>query len=468
MKLLLNRSNKLETNSITIHNFLSHPFIRMTRKILLLSFTLLVACTFALGQKTGKTEITPWQNGKRAAITLTYDDGTINQFTVALPIMNRLSLPATFFIITGQIPGSQYQGKFIGRPVEQIIKETATIPTQKENFFERASAVGYLGYSGTRQYHTNAGSVYDEQGESKAEEAYKIIDEAYQKVRNGEFKPRPTQDNRGGVTWDQIRSYAAQGHEFASHTVTHPRLAVLDEPNMLYELEKSREEILKQLGPEYTFSAEGPYGTENERVMECMYKIYPALRNRMPESFLEELNRWNTMNPGTSKKEYVQWQRGATTKTPLPLMKSWVDTVAGNNNNWLVLVFHGVDGIGYEALPGELLKEYFEYIKEKENDLWVATFADVTKYIRERMHATLNVNETRQKITVTVKHSLDQTLYDLPLTLKTYIPANWKTVNVKQGSKEKKISPRKDERGTFIEYQATPNSAPVEISHKSN
>jgi len=436
----------------------------MIRNVLLYCCLALLPVTFAIGQKTGPTEITQWQYGKRAAVSLTYDDGSINQFTVALPMMNKLSLPATFFIITGQIPGSVYQGKFIGRPVDEIIRETATIPTNKENFFERASAVAFLGYTGTLQYHTNAGSIYDEHGEEKAEEAYKIIDDAYLKVRNGEFKPKSNQDNRKGVTWDQIRSYAAQGHEFASHTVTHPRLAVLDEPNMIYELEKSKEEILKQLGPRYTFSAEGPYGTENERAMEYLLKIYPASRNRMPEPFLEELNRSNKMNPGDSKKEYVQWQRGATTKTPLPLMKSWIDTVAKHNNNWLVLVFHGVDGIGYEALPGTLLEEYFQYMKQKEKDLWIATFGDVTKYLRERMNTTVKVNETKQKITVSLNHNLDPSHYDLPLTLKSYIPTSWKTVKIKQGSKETTVTAQKDERGTFVQYQAVPNSAPVEIS----
>jgi hypothetical protein len=35
--------------------------------------------------------------------------------------------------------------------------------------------------------------------------------------------------------------------------VTHPRLAVLDEVNMIYELEKSKEEIRNKLGERYTF-----------------------------------------------------------------------------------------------------------------------------------------------------------------------------------------------------------------------
>ena len=431
--------------------------------ISLLSLLLVSGHLFA--QKTGTT-IEKWKGGKNAAVSLTYDDGSINQFTKALPIMNRLSIPATFFIITGQIPGSQYQGKFIGRPVEQIIAETATVPTNKDNFFERASAIGFLGLSGTLEYHTRAGGVYDEQGEEAAEEAYAIIDEGYKKVREGAFQPKKPGDNRSGVTWDQIRTYAKQGHEFASHTVSHPRLAVLDDTNMLYELEKSKEEILKQLGAEHTFSAEGPYGTENERVMEMMYPIYPALRNRMPEPFLEELNRWARMNPGASKKEYVQWQRGATTKTPLPMMKGWVDTVATHDNNWLVLVFHGVDGIGYEALPHEMLDEYFQYMKSKEGKLWIATFGDVTKYMRERMAATIESQNTSNKITIILKHTLNPTLYNYPLTLRTYVPSNWKAVKVTHGSSVKQYQVIKDGRDSYVQYDASPNSGTIELQNQ--
>jgi hypothetical protein len=198
--------------------------------------------------------------------------------------------------------------------------------------------------------------------------------------------------------------------------------------------------------------------------MSYAYKIYPALRNRMPEKYLGELNRASKTQPGTVNKEYVQWQRGATTKTPLPLMKSWVDTVASHNNNWLVLVFHGVDGVGWEALPHEMLQEYFEYIKQHEDRLWIATFADVTKYMRERMHATITAKETGDKIIVDLTHSLDGSMYDIPLTVRTYVPANWKQVQVKQGEKIQTIATATNDRGTFVLYQLKPNGGTAELS----
>jgi len=413
-------------------------------------------------QEAVETEITTWQNDKAAAVSLTFDDGSPNQFSQALPILNELSVPATFFIITGDVAGSIYHGKFIGRPVTDIIRGTADTLTNTDNFFERASAVPYLGYTGTLAYHTDAGSMYEE---GKLQEAWHLIDSGYKKVREHAFKPAGSPDEETKhLTWEAIKTYAAQGHEFASHTVTHPRLSVLTEPNLLYELEKSKEEILKQLGERYTFSAECPYGTEDERVMSYAYKVYPSLRNRMPEIYLGELNRSSDTQPGTVNKEYVQWQRGATTKTPLPLMKSWVDTVAAHKNNWLVLVFHGVDGIGYEALPHEMLREYFGYIKKQDDKVWIATFADVTKYMRERMHATVKSNKTDNNIMVELTHSLDKSMYDIPLTMRTYVPAGWKQVQVKQGDKKQTVSAMTNAKGTFVLYQMQPNMDATELS----
>lgn len=427
------------------------------------SLSLLISIIFLANLPAkAQTEISKWQDGKKGAVSITYDDGSVNQFRKALPIMNRLNIPATFFIITGQIPGSQYQGRFIGRPVKTIIEEASRIPTNKDNFYERASAAGFLGYIGTLEYHSNAGAKIDA---GKPEEAYRIMDELYKKVLNNEFKEGQQGNNEvndaKGISWDDIRSYAAQGHEFASHTVTHARLAALDEVNMLYELEKSKDDILKQLGPKYIFSAEGPYGTENERVMEYAHKIYPALRNRMPEPFLAELNRSSRKEPGLINKEYVQWQRGATTKTPLAQMKSWIDTTAANDNIWLVLVIHGVDGIGWEALSSDSLDQYFQHLKSKDKDLWIATFGDATKYIRERMNASVKTRDNKNNMVINLSHSLDKTMYDLPLTLKTYIPSAWKEVEIKQGNVNTRIRPQQDTKGSYVQYRAKPNSVEI-------
>lgn len=431
--------------------------------LLLLTLFMAGACSTLDREQYGATEILKWKDGKRAAVSLTYDDGSANQFRVAIPLMEERGFPGTFFINTGSIPGSEFQARFIGRPVEEIIAETADLPTNQENLFERASAVGFLGYPGLVDYHTRAGSAVDA---GNMERACRIIDEAYALVRSGRVKKEQPGSAYAGadqITWEAIRGFAARGHEFAAHTISHPRLAILDEPNMLWELEKCREDILAQLGPEHTFSCECPYGTENERVMEYALEIFPALRNRMPEAWLEELNRGSRQNPGESGKPYVQWQRGPLSDTPLERMKSWIDTCLAHDNTWLVLVFHGVDGVGWEAIPGDTLDQFFQTIHANGGDLWVATFQDVTRYMRERMTGQAMASREKNQIRVQLSHSLDPALYDLPLTLRTTLPDRWKKVRVSQQGETLAVETGYDQRGRFITYQANPNAEPVII-----
>lgn len=421
---------------------------------------LLVSCADQ-GKNVGQTTITKWKDNKKSAVSITYDDGIITQLTVARPIMDSIGLPATFFVITGKMEGSG-KGKFIGRPKEEIIKETATIPTNKDNFFERASLIGFTGTTQGLDYHYNVGSMFEA---GKVDEAYALLDEAYAKLRKGQLKNTDDvvfHNNPVDTTsWKQYQEYAAKGHEIASHTVTHPRLAVLDEPNLKYELEQSKADMEKFMGEKYAFSAECPFGTENERVMEYAHKVYPALRNRMPAPYLQELNRGSKDDPTQFNKEYVQWQRGALSTSSMETLDGWVDTSLTRDNIWLVLVIHGVENYGWEPLTKETLKNYFGYIKSKEDSLWVGTFGDVTKYIRERMGTTVSGKKDGSSITVSIASEVDPEVYDVPLTLKTYVPNSWKSAQLDG----KSLDIQQDGDGSYVIYSVAPGTATVTLNH---
>jgi peptidoglycan/xylan/chitin deacetylase (PgdA/CDA1 family) len=400
----------------------------------------------------GTSEITKWPEGKTGAISVTYDDGIINQFTIAKPIMDSLDLPATFYIITGKVEGSG-KGKFIGRDPKEIIRETASSKTDSSNFFERASLIAFTGTTEAEDFHARAGSLFES---GKIQEAYELIDEGYEKIRTGKMV------NTGEVvfhnnaedttSWVQYKSYAAKGHEIASHTVTHARLAVLDEVNMRYELEQSKSDLLKFIGEESIFSAEGPYGTENERVMEYEHQIYPSLRNRMPETWLEEINRGSKAEPGDSEKEYVQWQRGILSRHSFEDMKSWIDTTLNHDNIWLVLVIHGVENLGWEPKTRNELKEYFSFMKSTEDQLWIETFRDVTKYVQARQNTKVESSFENGKITISLDSDLDPLIYSVPLTIKTYIPDDWTQA---QGSDQKSLTIQEDEKGKYVLFPLT-------------
>lgn len=429
-------------------------------------FTLLlltISCSNPPTDWSSKTEITKWKDGKTGAISVTYDDGIINQFTIAKPIMDSLSLPATFFIITGKVEGSG-KGKFIGRNPKTIISETATIKTDSSNFFERASLIAFTGTTEAEDYHARVGSLFEA---GKVTEAYQLLDEGYEKVRNTSMRNTNEvvfhNNSVDTTSWEQYKSYAAQGHEISSHTVTHPKLAVLDEVNMLYELEQSKADLAKFMGEAATFSAEGPYGTENERVMEYAHQVYPALRNRMPEDWLEEINRGSKKQPGTTDKEYVQWQRGALSNTGIDQMKAWTDTVMANENIWLVLVIHGVEDYGWEPLTTQELKEYFGDMKANKDSVWIATFGDVTKYLRERKATKINAELEENEMKISLTSDLDASVYDIPLTLKTYLPDGWASVSLNEKAGSSPLQIMSDTKGSYVQYSISPSESSFQL-----
>lgn len=405
----------------------------------------------------GKTSVAKWPHNKTGAVSLTFDDGTINQFRKALPLLDSLSLKATFFVNTGIIKGSSFPSRFVGRPLEEIIRESAEQLTNEDNLKERASALAFMNFPEALASHHRAGDLFED---GHIQEAIKITDEAYSLARTvwQQNKNRDTL-HVDTISWEEIKFIASKGHEFGSHTVSHLRLPILDDANLRYQLEKSQKDLLNQLGTEHTFSLATPFGAHSEHTLTYADTLHKVVRNSLRDENIKEINRWNKFFPAWT--EYVCQRRTPVTQTPMPEMKSWIDDVMEKDNQWLVLIFHGVDGIGWEPKSSRELKEYFSYIKSKESHFWVAPFRDVTKYIRERMNSTVSVDRNDKTITVSLKHSLDSKIYNYPLTLVTVVPSTWKEVLVSQGDRKNVVLSISSSDENIVTYEAMPNEGEI-------
>jgi peptidoglycan/xylan/chitin deacetylase (PgdA/CDA1 family) len=447
----------------------------------------LLTATALCAQSSG-SEVTKWQDGKDACVSVTYDDSSINQFRVAIPLMNERGLPGTFFIITGDIDGSKHRPAFIGRPIMDILRESEKTPTTKENMLERTSMVNYLAsvlrvpeLKGFRSQSLQRPVM---RGDIPALAA--ILDPLLAKLRqsgvvysNGPLKTAPPLrepgdtsadwpgDQRYHLTWDEMRRHMAEGHEMANHTITHALLPVMNEANIAYELDESKKEMLEQLGSKSLFSVEAPFGIDDPRVKDVVASRFPITRNWVLDDFMSGILRGSKADPTTSTKEYVQWQRGPLAATPLAEMKGWVDTSLGHGI-WLVLVIHGIEGIGWESLTTENLRAYFDYIADRKTRLWVATYQDAAKYARERHASSVGAKAGADRIEVTVTHSLDKKLYDLPLTVKTRLPGDWKLAHFQQGQDARWLPVHREGDSTFVLYRIAPNGPPAVLEKAAN
>ncbi len=86
------------------------------------------------------------------------------------------------------------------------------------------------------------------------------------------------------MSWDELRSLAAEGWEVGSHTRTHPQLPALDDETLDDELRSSRRLCSEKLGVECV-SLAYPYGADDDRVAQAAgragYRVGASLPSRL-------------------------------------------------------------------------------------------------------------------------------------------------------------------------------------------
>jgi peptidoglycan/xylan/chitin deacetylase (PgdA/CDA1 family) len=68
------------------------------------------------------------------------------------------------------------------------------------------------------------------------------------------------------LDWSTIEHWQARGFDFASHSVSHARLTWLDDARLTGELGRSRQTLLRRLGPEAGRAIAYPFGARDARV----------------------------------------------------------------------------------------------------------------------------------------------------------------------------------------------------------
>ena len=103
---------------------------------------------------------------------------------------------------------------------------------------------------------------------------------------------------------------------------------------------------------------------------------------------------------------------------------------------WVDVSTHTVNG-GADGCYGEWRYcgfdvTFLDYLLTK--DLYVGTFGSLVKYSKERVNATLTeVSSSSSQIVLSLTDTLDDAIYDRPLTVRSELPAGWLSVNVRQG-----------------------------------
>jgi peptidoglycan/xylan/chitin deacetylase (PgdA/CDA1 family) len=207
--------------------------------------------------------------GERAArphcMVLTFDDGYRNNFTHALPVLERLGIPATFFVCTGMTGTSRaywidrldYAIQHLPRDGRSVQIGAQRIPLRFESRESLAESYLALRLALKRTYRDD----FDARVTALAEELEEGAGTALADVIGGD-------PWAATMSWEDVGEAARRGVEIGSHTVDHVRLSHVDEQTAWQQMVRSREAVERELGASCQ-SLAYPNGDHDARVADA-------------------------------------------------------------------------------------------------------------------------------------------------------------------------------------------------------
>ncbi len=103
--------------------------------------------------------------------------------------------------------------------------------------------------------------------------------------------------------------------------------------------------------------------------------------------------------------------------------------------------------------------------KSSNNEIWVETIANITKYVKERQSFYFNIiSQNNTEIEIEVGDNLIDEIYDYPLTAHITVPPDWDFVLLEQGSRTDVLESFIMDTSTVVMGKVIPDGGNVKIS----
>jgi len=163
---------------------------------------------------------------------ITFDDGYLDNYTLALPVLQRYAVPATLFVCTGFIETGYSNWDAL---------DAALLSCQDKVLDLRAYGLGMYPFEGLDQRKEVLARLH---GLLKM-----MPHEAMVKVVGNLGEGMPPGHPRTMMNWQELANFAsAPGMTIGAHTLTHPNLTRLPQHVMRGEIQQSKEILSERLG----------------------------------------------------------------------------------------------------------------------------------------------------------------------------------------------------------------------------
>lgn len=225
--------------------------------------------------------------------------------------------------------------------------------------------------------------------------------------------------------WSVFQSAAVQGHEIGSHTISHSNLGNLTDSVQNIELKNSQFAINTNITTQKCKTIAYPYCAPGADTI--VKKYYFAARHC--QGSIEKTTPSDFYNISS----IACGDQGSVKSTSD--FKSKADLAAASKG-WCIYLLHGIDNDGgYSALSSDTLRKSLEYLDFNKDKFWVSTFGNVAGYIMERNCATVSeLSFSEDSILLQVNDTLDDKIFNYPITIRRPLDEDWPNVFVKQNN----------------------------------
>jgi peptidoglycan/xylan/chitin deacetylase (PgdA/CDA1 family) len=169
----------------------------------------------------------------RKSVAVTFDDGYADNFEVAAPVLNRLGIPASFYLTVESVE--------TGRLPWFCRLRHAFATTRKESWVDATGRTLALSNAEQREAALMAASEYLTRLVGSA-----VLGTVGSIERNLGTQPLAPK-KRLMMTWQEAKRLRQEGHVIGSHSLTHPNLAHIADDDLNHELTESKRKIENQL-----------------------------------------------------------------------------------------------------------------------------------------------------------------------------------------------------------------------------
>ena len=277
-------------------------------------------------------------------------------------------------------------------------------------------------------------------------------------------------------TWQMFQSLASQNHEIASHTLNHLYLTSLPmgdtstSNSVVYELYHSKRIIEEKIPDQKCLTLAYPFADHNDTIDSVTSEFYESAR----AVGTDPNNPVLTTAQIYSLKSYpvhfnLPRNSPADDFDELYAFMNWTEN-AIINNQWAIMMIHEVVPFtelvdlvnqgSYEPISTEWFTEYCSWLKNKSDSLkvWVATLAEVTKYLRQRQNSNIELISVTDSVMVfNISDNLNDDIYNLPLTSLIKVPDNWDAVYFYQNNIADTLFAFQTDSGKFVQANVIPD-----------